>query len=673
MSEPTYGMLGEIFAQLPSAVYRTTVTGRVVAGNAALVSLLGATSFDELKALDVRDLYADPARREWLIQRARAGMEIPVEDLQIRRLDGGLRWVRITSHPVHDETGAIAFFDGVMDDVTSLHAVDATLQQSNALLDTLTNMQDQYFAGVDLGVLFDGLLDDLLSSTGSAYGFIAQVLVDADGRFLRTWAMTDISWNEATRAMFAQYGPRGMEFHNLDTLFGRVVTTAEPVISNEPLKDLRAAGRPNGHPPLDSFFGMPILKGGEVKGVIALANRPGGYDDSLVHFLAPLAATVGSLLEAAMVEKAGAEARRRQQRSEELHLSIVESAADAIVTFGEGGRILLANAAAKQLMGVGDAELVGDRLFRFVPPASFRKAVERSRRAVESGASVELWVRRRDGSEHPVEATVVQVEGDDGHLTTVIARDITARKDLERALRSARDAAESAARAKDELLAGMSHELRMPLNAVIGLSAVLQRELHGPLTEKQREYVAQIESSGRHLLQVITNILDMAKAEAQRIEPKFARHDPATIVAEAVGLTGDLAVGKGLSLTTAIDPGLPAIWVDAIRARQIMLNLLSNAVKFTEAGGRIDITARVDDAAVAITVTDTGIGIAPENHDTIFEAFEQVDSTLARRFEGTGLGLALSRSLAELQGGSITVESTLGVGSAFTVTFPVAP
>jgi hypothetical protein len=123
-------------------------------------------------------------------------------------------------------------------------------------LDTLTNMQDQYFAGVDLGVLFDGLLDDLLRSTGSAYGFIAQVLVDADGRFIRTWAMTDISWNDATRAMYAQYGPRGMEFHNLDTLFGLVITTGEAVISNEPLKDPRAAGRPNGHPPLDSFFGF---------------------------------------------------------------------------------------------------------------------------------------------------------------------------------------------------------------------------------------------------------------------------------------------------------------------------------------------------------------------------------------------------------------------------------
>jgi len=663
--------LGALVAGLPAAVYRTTSSGRFVAGNDALVALLGAQSFDELAALDVREVYADPARREWLLRRAEAGEEIPVEDLRIRRLDGELRWVRVTSHAVTGRDGEVAYFEGVMEDVSALHAVDERLVRSNALLDTLTRMQDQYMAGVDVGELFDGLLDDLLRSTSSEYGFIAQVLHDTNGRFLRTWAMSDISWNETTRAMYAQYGPRGMEFHNLDTLFGLVITGDAPVISNSPLGDPRAAGRPDGHPPLTSFFGIPIRKGGVVTGMVALANRPGGFDEELVHFLAPLASTVGSMIEAATVEQERAAMKVRQARHEELHQSIVESAADAIVTYRACGTIVLANAAAGQLVGVTAAELLGERVTRFVPAAAVREMAVRVGRAGVSGSTIELIMRRADGAEHPIEATIVRVDDDDSIVTTIIARDISARKDLERALRSARDAAESAARAKDELLAGMSHELRTPLNAVIGLSAVLQRELHGPLTDKQRDYVAQIETSGRHLLQVITTILDMAKAEAQKIQPTFSSVEASAVVADAVGLIGDLAVGKGLSVGREVDADLPPIWADGLRTRQVILNLLSNAIKFTPADGRISVTARRVDDMVAIAVADTGVGIAPEHLARIFEPFEQVDSSLSRRHEGTGLGLALSRRLVELHGGTLTVTSTLGEGSQFTATFPV--
>jgi two-component system, NtrC family, sensor kinase len=194
-------------------------------GSRATVRSLSSSALSRsttLATLNVRDIYADPARRDWLVKRADEGLEIPVEDLQIRRLDGELRWIRVTSHAVHGDDGAVAYFEGVMEDVSSLHAVDSRLQRSNTLLDSLTRMQNQYLAGVDVGELFDGLLDELLQATGSEYGFIAQLLHDNNGPFLRTWAMSDISWNDATRAMFQQYGPRGMEFHNLDTLFGRV-------------------------------------------------------------------------------------------------------------------------------------------------------------------------------------------------------------------------------------------------------------------------------------------------------------------------------------------------------------------------------------------------------------------------------------------------------------------
>lgn len=661
--------LGDVFARLPVAVYRTSAEGRFLAGNDALVELLGASSFDDLARLEVASIYADPTRREWLLRRALAKLPIPVEDLQLRRLDGGLRWVRVSSHTVRDDDGRALYFEGVMEDVTALHSADEQLRRSNELLATLTTMQTKFSAGVDVGELFDALLDDLLRATGSEYGFIAQLLHDDAGPFLRTWAMSDISWNDTTRALFAQYGPRGMEFHNLDTLFGTVITGAAPIISNDPLSDPRAAGRPGGHPPLTSFLGVPIRRGEEIMGMVALANRPGGFDDELIHFLSPLVTTVGSIIEATVADRLLQEARQRQKANEELYTSIVDRAADAIVSVTDGGRIVLANLSAHVLLGMRADSLVGERLVTFIPQRARRSSFSRGFAALASGTSIELLVRRADGTEHPIEATFVRGERQGVGVTTIIARDIAARLQLEDNLRLSRDIAESAARAKDELLAGMSHELRTPLNAVIGLSSVLRKELHGPLAPKQREYVEQIEGSGRHLLSVINDILDMAKAEAEKSAPRRTDEDPRALVSDAVGLIGELAVAKSIELTKNVPSGIPSISVDRLRARQVILNLLSNAVKFTASGGRIGVDAAVEPDTVAITVWDTGIGIAPDDLERIFQPFEQVDSSLARRHEGTGLGLALSRRLAEAQGGTLTVESTLGVGSRFTARF----
>jgi two-component system NtrC family sensor kinase len=664
-------VLGDIVSGLPIAMYRTTVAGRFVAGNAALVALLGAESFDQLLSIHAREIYADPSRRDWLIRRAEAGLPIPVEDLQIRRFDGDLRWVRVSSHSVRGEDGEIAYFEGVMEDVTTLHAVDAQLQRSNELLDTLTRMQDQYIAGADVGELFDGLLADLLTSTGSAYGFIAQLLHDHDGPFLRTWAMTDISWNETTREMYARFGPRGMEFHNLDTLFGRVITDDAPVISNAPLTDPRASGRPDGHPPLDSFLGVPIRRGEKVTGIVALANREGGFDEELVHFLAPLTATVGSLIEAATVDRERIEAERRQAGHKKLHRLIVEEAADAIVTFRDDGRIVLANRAARELIGAAESDLIDHTVWRFLPPRRARAYAQRAAEAMQAASTLELEVRRLDGTTCPVEGTFVRGHYDDDDVTTVIVRDIAAHKATEEALRQARDVAESTARAKDELLAGVSHELRSPLNAVIGLSSVLQRELHGPLTDRQRKFVAQIESSGRHLLDVITTILELAKTEAGKLNPVLVDCDVAETVAEAIGVVNDLAVRQQLSVSVDVPADLPLIRVDAVRFRATLINLLSNAVKFTPPGGRIGVRARTVPGALQVTVWDTGIGIASEDLERIFEPFEQGDSSLARPYDGTGLGLTLSRRLAEVMGGTLSVTSELGRGSEFTVVFPV--
>jgi signal transduction histidine kinase len=230
---------------------------------------------------------------------------------------------------------------------------------------------------------------------------------------------------------------------------------------------------------------------------------------------------------------------------------------------------------------------------------------------------------------------------------------------------------EAANRHKSEFLANMSHELRTPLNAIIGFSEVLGERLFGELNEKQAEYTEDILSSGRHLLSLINEILDLSKVEAGRMELELAAFDLPLAIDNARTFVRERATRHGITVDVKVDERLGEFLGDERKIKQILLNLLSNAVKFTPEGGRIGINARQSDGAVEVSVTDTGIGIAPEDQPRIFEEFRQVGSDHEHKSEGTGLGLTLAKKFVELHGGRIWVESEVGKGSKFTFTLPV--
>jgi signal transduction histidine kinase len=226
---------------------------------------------------------------------------------------------------------------------------------------------------------------------------------------------------------------------------------------------------------------------------------------------------------------------------------------------------------------------------------------------------------------------------------------------------------------KSEFLANMSHELRTPLNAIIGFSEVLLQRMFGELNAKQEEYLQDVLSSGRHLLSLINDILDLSKVEAGRMELELGRFDlPATLQDTQI-LVRERAARHGITLTLEVDGRLGGVVADERKLKQVVLNLLSNAVKFTPEGGRVEMRAVPTDGAVEISVTDTGIGIAPENQEAIFEEFRQVSGEYAHKREGTGLGLTLARKFVELHGGRIWVKSQLGQGSTFTFSLPERP
>jgi signal transduction histidine kinase len=229
---------------------------------------------------------------------------------------------------------------------------------------------------------------------------------------------------------------------------------------------------------------------------------------------------------------------------------------------------------------------------------------------------------------------------------------------------------EAASRHKSEFLANMSHELRTPLNAIIGFSEVLAEKMFGEINDKQAEYLADILESGRHLLSLINDILDLSKIEAGRMELEPADFDLPGAIDNALTLVRERAHRHGITLLRNVDERLGMIFADERKVKQVLLNLLSNALKFTPAGGRIDVQAIVRDGDVEISVTDTGVGIAPEDQVAVFEEFRQVGAT-AKKIEGTGLGLAISRKFIELHRGKIWAKSEMGAGATFTFTLPL--
>lgn len=378
-----------------------------------------------------------------------------------------------------------------------------------------------------------------------------------------------------------------------------------------------------------------------------------------------------------------------RQNLERRYAELLDSAPDAIVVVGPNGRIELVNQQTLELFGYARPELLGATLECLMPERLRERHaahVQRffahpAQRPMASG--LELLASRKDGSEFPVEVSLNPLHTERGISVSAAIRDVSQRKRAEAEARLeaeqrsaelhlARAEAEAASNAKSEFLSSMSHELRTPLNSILGFTQLLLRDVKSPLSARHRERLGHIQQSGEHLLRLIDDILDLARIEAGHVSISLAPVDLRELLDEVVRTLAPLANEHDLQLAvTLVDHGSRFVMADRLRLLQILMNFGSNAIKYNRPQGRVAFTAELRDDCVRLQVADTGLGIAHEQQSKLFQAFQRAGQE-AGPIQGTGIGLTITKKLAELMGGRVGFTSTPNVGSVFWVDLPLA-
>ena len=594
----------------PDAVIALDPAGVVLYWNTAAEVIFGYGESEAI-GLALSELIVGPGEREAFTEvlREAEAHGLCIDESVRRRKDGALLNVSGSTKAVRDADGTLEYFVVTKKDVTSLKVAR------------------------DIK-LVEGKFRDLLENTPDAI-----LIVNVTGRIVLANAQAQHLFGYAGREL-----------------------AGEPV---EALLPPRYRQAHLGH--RGAFFAHPRTRamGASLE---LFGQRRGGNEFQVEISLSPLETEEGTMVMCAVRDiEERMEARRRADRK---FRDLLESAPDAMVIVDAAGSIVLVNTQTVALFGWKHEELVGKPVETLVPHR-FRGAHGAHRNGFfahpkvrQMGAGLDLFGLRKDNSEFPVEISLSPILTEDGLLIASTIRDATERKRSEHILMEAN-------RLKSEFLASMSHELRTPLNGILGFSELLFDQRFGSLNDKQREYIGDIHECGKHLLQLINDVLDLSKVEAGKMELHAEQCSPRAAVTAVCTVISPIAQKKKVKLIQTSGPDIDQAVLDLQKFKQILFNLLSNAIKFTDAGGTVEVDLRVDERDhLRLMVRDTGIGIAEKDIGYLFEAFRQLDGGLARRFGGTGLGLALTKKIVELQGGSIEAQSELGKGSTFIVLLP---
>jgi PAS domain S-box-containing protein len=667
-SEASYRSL---IQSAPCGILRlSAVDGRLLDANAALAGMLGYDSpADLLECGAAGGVALDPGFVSLLPAGGAAGGMVECE-VKWKRKDGACLLIRLAGRLLRDERGAPNCLEMIAENTTERHAAQHRIEQLNRLYSVLIHANQAIARTRESSALFLEICRIIVQEGGFQMAWVG--LLDAGTGIVAPCA----NWPHQEGYLNGLRVTVTMEPEGLGPV-GRAIRQNQYIVCNDLIADVsmapwrdRALQRS-----FRSLAAIPVVSHGRAIGAITIyAAELNFFDADKVSLLAELGADVSFALEAIEAE------RMRQRAAGQLDQFFALSL-DLLCISDLRGHMRRLNPSWEKTLGYSADELCSRPWVDFVHPEDRHLAREAHDR-LSSGFEVrnlELRFLSKDGSCKWLVGCVSPAL-DQGVVFAAVT-DVTERKQLEEQLRAQNlileersRRVEEASRMKSEFVANMSHELRSPLNGIIGFSELLYDGKLGVLEPRSREYVGRIHTSASHLLQLINGVLDLSKVEAGRLEFCPERLSVSRIVQEVTGTLGALAASKQTQIETEIEAGVDEVTIDPGRLRQVLYNYLSNALKFTGEKGRIAVRAKSENATeFRLEVSDTGPGISEKDISQLFIKFHQLDATTAKRFQGTGLGLALTKRIVEAQGGRVGVTSRLGEGSTFFAILPRVP
>jgi PAS domain S-box-containing protein len=645
--------------------------GQLLEVNPALAEMLGYDSPAELLRNGAEGGIAlDRKFLETLTRERGPANQVIKYEVEWRRQDGCSLQVELRGRLLRDKTGAPCCLEMIAENITERRQAQLRIRQLNDLYSVLSQA---------------GRAIVRIRTRMELFQEICRIVVEQGG-FRMAWVAL-IQFTTGTVTSVASW-PRQDEYLkglNL-TIHGDApgcgpiacaVREGQSVVCNDVARDSRMESwwqraERRGFRSMSAF---PLVVHGRTLGAVAIyAGEVGFFGEENLTLLEELTANISFALESMEAE------RMRNRAVDELDQFFALSL-DLLCIFNLDGYIHRLNPAWERILGFTPAEICGRPWIDFVHPDDRPRAeatLANLRSGVEIGHFEFRFLSRSGQYRCLIGSTTPALEQD---MVFAVMTDITDRKYLEEQLRSQNIALEEqnrrvseASRLKSEFLANMSHELRSPLNGIIGFTELLYDGKLGPLPDRPREVLGRVHASASHLLQLINGVLDLSKVEAGQLELFPERVLVSTLIQEVTGILGPMAVEKQIRIETSIDNAVDEVTIDARRFKQILYNFLSNAIKFTGPEGLIQVKLAAEGAGeFRLEVSDTGVGISPEDLGRLFVDFQQLDATAAKRYQGTGLGLALTKRLVEAQGGRVGLESTPGQGSTFFAVLPRIP
>ena len=606
---------------------------------------------------------------------------------RFRAKDGSYLWFHDRGIMNLDDEGNLITNIGVMKNVTDRVRAEQERERKHAILKSVTKVQNSHLAQGDYKQVFELLLNELIKLTDSEYGFLGEILdVDSHAPYLKVHAITDISWDDASRALYQKSQENAMEFRNLNTLFGATIRSGEVVISNDPGTDSRSGGLAPGHPPLNRYLGLPVYYGEQLVGMLGIANRPKGYDQSIIDEIEPILNTGANLIVAQRNDLHRIRTDAALRESERKFRMVFNSSHDAILVADDKGFFVDCNQAALSLFGYEDRDsFILKHIVDVTPDLVFGKNKElliqkHLKKALENGYERLEWVHQNTrGESIPCDVTLSSLELDGSTYIQAIVRD---NREKQKALEKQQALQKQLAQTQKmesigQLTGGVAHDFNNILAAIMGF-AELTRFSISEDDNKTQGYIDQIMNSGRRAKSLVQQMLAFSRGELGQPQCLL----PALCVQEAIELLRP-TIPSSIHISLNVNDEDVEVFLDRTQLHQMIMNLVINSRDaMKDEKGKINIALRVhakmqqvcdschetfEGGYVEITVSDNGCGIPAECLSRIFEPFY----TTKLLGKGTGMGLSVVHGIVHGNSGHIAVRSSLSTGTRVTLYFPV--